>query len=271
MRVRRQPHERARGRRDCARPPDQADRPRQRRSRRANACPAAPGLAGERLGQQRRPRTGEDERNDRLARGGLDGDSRHDARAREGVLQELPDRGARGRHHERHRAQRRRRQRRGRGVIAGWQDEQQLLRPSASTTSSSRGAGRWTSPSSAAPSATRRLALALDSATAIRTVSAGWARLGAGELGERVDRERRERGDLERPGAQLGDLAHGAARVLEREERLARRPDQRAPRIGQREAAPDPVEELARRARVRTRGWPVRATAGRRAAARPPP
>ena len=92
-------------------------------------------------------------------------------------------------------------------------------------------------------------------------MSAGWARLKrAGELGERVDGERRERGDLERPGAQLGDLADGAARVLEREERLARGPDQRAPRVGQREAAPDAVEELCaelafeRAQRLRERG-----------------
>ena len=76
---------------------------------------------------------------------------------------------------------------------------------------------------------------------------------GAGEFRERVDRERRERGDLERPGEQLGDLADGAACVVEREERLARGTDQRAPRVGQREAPPDAVEELAPSSRSNAR------------------
>ena len=93
----------------------------------------------------------------------------------------------------------------------------------------------------------------------------------AGELGERVDGKRGERGDLERPRAQLRDLADGAARVLEREQRLARGPDQRAPRVGQRESAPDLVEELCAELVVRTRAAPARARAARHAGALPPP
>ena len=66
----------------------------------------------------------------------------------------------------------------------------------------------------------------------------------ADQRGHRVDRERRERGDLERARSQLDDAADRVAGVVDRSQDLAGGADQRLARGGQPQAAADSVKQL---------------------------
>ena len=70
------------------------------------------------------------------------------------------------------------------------------------------------------------------------------------QIRHRVDRERRERGELEPSGLQLDDPGDRVSCFVDRSQHLARRTDQRLPRRGQAQATPDPMEQLRAQLRL---------------------
>ena len=218
--------------------------PRDPRTHRHHDGPEARGVGGHRLGEQRGAGAREHQREDGLALRGDHGDLRLDACGGEGVVEQLAGRGAAGGRDDGVPGEVGDGERAARGRGSGREHDEHLLGPERDGHETLVGGVRDGHADLGVARGNERRQLRRAFGVAELHGHAGVR--GAerpDERRHRVDRERRQRAQVEVAGFEARDRGDGGARGVDVAERLPRRPDQCFAGGGEHRAPPDAVEQ----------------------------